>query len=346
VLTLSKTLASLSHEVTILTCQPDSSNTPQNFQVSTINSVKLMGLRLVRPAELIHFLLEKRFDVCHLHHQTFFGEAILLVNKTCKLPTVTTLHTQMIRRLPARLLYDRISLRFISTLSSKVICLSPNIMQDLVRRGLERSKCVVVPNGIDLWSLKSQFREIGKGLSAPECDLLFVGRLEERKGIIWLLKSLILLHRQGKKYTLKIVGHGPLAQELDKIITANNLTQHVKLSGYVSQQELLRCYLLAKVVVIPSLYEGLPTVTLEAMVAGKPLIVSNIPGLNELVVNEGNGLVVNPMDTSGLASAIDEVLSYSICFNSLDAVNDKILPQFDWKVVGRKIVKTYREILN
>ena len=268
VLALSKTLASLGHDVTILTCRLPPSNIVQGFNAYKIDSVKLFGLRIISVRALACFLRENRFDVCHLHHQTIFGEITLLINKMYKLPTITTLHSLMLRRWPARFLYDRISLRFISTLSSKVICLSPNIMRDLVKRGLDLSKCVVIPNGIDLWSLKGQFREIGRSLSGPEFDLLFVGKLEERKGIIWLLKSLVLLHRKGKKYTLKIVGHGPLAQELEKIISANNLTQYVKLLGYVPQEELLKCYLLAKVVVIPSFYEGVPTVALEAMTAG------------------------------------------------------------------------------
>lgn len=345
VLALSETLSRLGHDVTILTCGTYPSGIVHGFDVSNINSVNLLGLRIISVKKLTRFLKENRFEVCHLHHQTIFGETILMINKIRKLPTVTTLHSLMLRRMPAKFLYDRISLRFMSALSSKVICLSPNIMQDLVGRGLKRSKCVVVPNGVDIRSLKSQFREMGKSLSGPEFDLLFVGRLEKRKGILSLLKSFILLHRNGKKYTLKIVGHGPLAQELGKMITANNLTRHVKLVGYISQQELLRCYLLAKVVLIPSLYEGVPTVALEAMAAGKPLVVSNIPGLNELVFNGSNGLIVNPMDTQGLASAIDRIMTAPNNLNSLNNINEKVLGRFDWKAVAHKLLETYNEAL-
>ena len=345
VLALSETLASLGHEVTILTCQPFS-NTSQNFQVATINSVSLMGLRLVSPGDLIRFLLEKRFDVCHLHHQTLFGEIILLINRMCGLPTITTLHTLMLRRAPARFIYDRLSLKVISTFSRRVVCLSRKIMQNLVGRGLESSKCVVIPNAVDLETLRQKYREACDQLREPWFDILFVGRLEQRKGILWLLESLTLLQKKGRNYTLKIVGHGPLIGKIKDIISANNLSQFVKVTGYLSQQDLLKCYLLSRVVVIPSFYEGVPTVALEAMIANKPLVVSDIPGLSDLVLNESNGLVVNPMDTSGLASAIDEVLSDSTRFNSLEAVNNKILPQFDWKVVARKIMRTYCEILN
>jgi len=345
VLSLSKTLSHLGHDVTILTCGSYSSSIVKGFSVVKIRSVNFIGLRIIPVKELIHFLLENKFEVCHLHHQTFLGEIALLVNKIRGLPTVTTLHSLMLRRLPAKFLYDRISLRFISALSSKVICLSPNIMQNLVRRGLKRCKCVVIPNALNVRALEDQFRKISKELREPNFDLLFVGRLEQRKGVHWLLKSLTLLHKKGKKYTLRIVGHGPLTQELRKMISTNDLSQYVKFLGYLPQQELLKCYLLAKVVVIPSLYEGIPTVALEAMAAGKPLIVSNIPGLNELVVNGGNGLIVNPMDTRGLAFAINRILTSPNYLSSLDDINEKVLAKFDWKVVANNVAKTYHEAL-
>jgi glycosyltransferase involved in cell wall biosynthesis len=215
----------------------------------------------------------------------------------------------------------------------------------LARRGLDHSKCVIIPNAIDVKSLRNQFHSISKGLSEPEFDLLFVGRLEERKGIINLLKSIILLHKKEKKYTLKIIGHGPLQQALFKMISENNLTKYVKLLGYVPKKELLKCYLLSKVVVIPSSYEGLPTVALEAMVANKPLIVSNIHGLNELVLDGGNGYIVAPTDIQGLATAIDRIFTDPNSFSSLNDINDKVLARFDWSTVANKILMKYHSTL-
>lgn len=343
VLALAKTLSSFGHKVTILTCGSYPQSVAQGFDIIKIRSVNLLGLRIISMKDLIRLLTRSRFDVCHLHHQTLLGEIVLLGNKIRGLPTITTLHTTMLRTTPAKFFYDRVSLRFISALSSKVICLSPNIMNDLVKRGLKRSKCVVIPNALDVQSLKDEFHKIGKELKGPKFDILFVGRLEKRKGIHWLLKSLLLLHKEGKKYTLRIVGHGPLERELSKVASANNLSLYVKLLGYVPQKELLKCFLLSKVVVVPSSFEGIPTVALEAMVAGKPLIVSNIPGLNELIVNEGNGLVVTLMNTQELASAIDKVLASANRLSSLNEVNEKILAELDWKVVANKIANTYFE---
>lgn len=345
VLGLSEAISRLGHDVTILTCGPYPSSIVKGFEVFKTSSHSFLGLRFIPVKQLYFFLRARRFDLCHLHHQTLFGETVLMTNKLLRLATVTTLHTQMHRRLPAKVFYDRMSLKSIGALSSKVICLSHNIMDDFVRRGLERSKCVVIPNALDVESLKERFDKSCEQLDEPRFDLLFVGRLEERKGIRWLLRSISLLHREGKKYTLRIVGHGPLTQEVQRIISANNLELYVKQLGYVSEERLLKCYISTRVVVIPSLYEGLPTVALEAMVARKPLIVSNIPGLNELIKNGRNGFAVKPMDTRELALAIGQILESRNAMSSLANVNNRILMRYDWHIVAKNIEKLYQEIL-
>jgi glycosyltransferase involved in cell wall biosynthesis len=345
VLALSKALSRLGHVVTVAACGYYDSRFIEDLEFVKIDSKQVLGLCFISGDKLIDFISTNKFDICHLHHATLFGETVLTINKICNLPTVTTLHSLMLRNLPARFLYDRISLRIVSKLSNKVICLSQNIMLDLIRRGLERPKCVVIPNAIDVQFLGDQFRKIHDELE-PNFDLLFVGRLERRKGIHWLLESLSLLHNQGKRYTLRIVGRGPLEQEVRDMIFSKNLGGYVTLFGYIPENELLECYSLARCVVIPSLYEGVPTVALEAIAAGKPLIVSDIPGLNELVMHERNGLLITPMDIQGLSSAIERILSSSNYLVSPADANREILARFDWEVVARKIIETYRRSLN
>lgn len=222
-------------------------------------------------------------------------------------------------------------------------------MQNLVKRGLNRSKCVVIPNALDIKATEEQFNEI-RDLpveNETRSDVLFVGRLEHRKGLRWLIEAFSLLQKRGKKYTLQIIGQGPMFTELQEKISENNLDNYVSLSGYVSKEELLRSYLFTKVVVIPSLYEGVPTVALEAMAARKPLIVTNIPGLNELVVNECNGLIVPPKDAKSLANAIDKILTpINYHLHSLETVDKKTLSAFSWDVIVDNIVKTYCEAIN
>jgi len=345
VLSLSEILHHLGHDVTILTCDSYSINIEKNIKLVIMPCINFLGLRIISMKQLHRFLIKNKFDVCHLHFQTLFGERVLLTNKLHKLPTVTTLHSQVVRKLPAKFFYDSISLKLISCLSNKVICLSQNLAQNIVKRGLELSKCIIIPNAINVPLLKEKFRKMRKKLSEPEFDVLFVGRLEERKGIRFLLEAFCILHKKGLKYTLRILGRGPLTEELSEYISVNRLSPHVKLLGYVSENQLLKYYLLTKTVVIPSLYEGVPGVALEAMAAEKPIIVSNIPGLKELVVNGRNGLIMNPRDVEGLATAIDQILRSPESLNSIKNTNNKLLAKYDWNIISKKIVKLYQESL-
>ena len=173
VLALSRTLSSRGHEVTITSCQSNGSRFARGIDVFRVHSVNMLGLRIVSVTELTKLLRRTHFDVCHLHHQTLFGETVLLASKICKVPTVTTMHSLMLRRMLARFLYDRTSLRFVSILSSRVICLSPGIEQHLVKRGLDRTKCVVIPNAMDVRSFKEMLWKKDEELSEAKFDILF-----------------------------------------------------------------------------------------------------------------------------------------------------------------------------
>ena len=96
VIALSKKLVSYGHSVTIACCQSNHSNFLQNIDVFEFPARSLLGLKLISPKVLVPFLNKNRFDVCHLHYQTLFGESVLLSSKMCKLPVVTTLHSEMI----------------------------------------------------------------------------------------------------------------------------------------------------------------------------------------------------------------------------------------------------------
>jgi L-malate glycosyltransferase len=343
VLSLSQKLANLGHEVTVLTCGSYPKEMCKGFRVVNIPSHNFIGLKLISIPELKKIISQEKFDICHLHHSTIFGETILYANRYLKLPTVTTLHTQMNRNFAAKFFVDRLSLKWIGMASNKVICLSPIIKQSLIRRGLEDSKCVTIPNALEIEFVQRHFSEIRRTNNlGSEIDVLYVGRLEKRKGLQWLLEAIAILHNRGLRCRLQIIGHGPMLNNMRQKVKKENLEVYVNFSGYVSQEELLKSYLKAKVVVIPSTFEGLPTVALETMAANVPLIATDIPGLNELVANGKNGLIVPPKDSKSLASAIEKVLLSQENFQSLPDYNKRLLGMYSWDVVAKKIIDLYK----
>lgn len=345
VLALSQMLSSAGHEVTIITSKYDPNTVPKKVRVVLLPAVSFFGVQIIYPFSLISFLLKNRFDVCHIHYQTLFGETVLLITKVCKLPAVTTLHSEMIRSKYIKVLYDRITLILTSSLSCKVLCLSPQIMKVLIQRGAKSSKCVVIPNAVNVTTLKNYFQKVKKQTSLPEFDLLFVGRLEKRKGILCLLDSLIILRDQGCDVTLKIVGQGELANQINDVLQSTGLNKNVELKGYLSEENLAELFLSTKCVVIPSFYEGVPTIALEAMVAEKPLIVSNIPGLGELVKDGLNGVVVRPMDALDLSLGIKKILTMPK-ESSLIQFNSSLLSTYDWNTVVKQISALYKQCID
>jgi len=132
--------------------------------------------------------------------------------------------------------------------------------------------------------------------------ILYFGRLSKEKGIKTLIDAM-----KDKNYKLKVLGTGPLYFELEDYIGMNNLS-NVELCGFKSGEELTNYIKNSRCVVLPSeWYENGPYSAMEAMALGKPLIVSNLGGLPELVDNNINGYVYN--DKKELSLALDKMIT-------------------------------------
>ena len=132
--------------------------------------------------------------------------------------------------------------------------------------------------------------------------ILFFGRLSKEKGVKTLIDSM-----KDKKYSLKVLGTGPLSNELNEYVKSNNIT-NVELCGFKSGNELTNYIKKARAIVLPSeWYENGPYSAMEAMALGKPLIVSNLGSLPELVEDGVNGYIFK--EKSELSSVIDKMIN-------------------------------------
>lgn len=140
--------------------------------------------------------------------------------------------------------------------------------------------------------------------------ILFVGRLVEEKGTMHLVKAMKKILSSVPEATLTIVGDGECRSDLKQYIQKNKLDNKVLLVGKKGNKEILNYYKDAKVVVVPSIYpDNLPTVCIEAMSVGKPIVASTIGGLPELVEDGKTGYLVEPGNEDQLAEKIIQVLS-------------------------------------
>jgi glycosyltransferase involved in cell wall biosynthesis len=142
---------------------------------------------------------------------------------------------------------------------------------------------------------------------APDAPLLlFVGRLAQQKRVHDLLKAIDLLQHVQPDLRSLIVGEGPLRDHLEDTAHAYDLDSRLQFLGH--RNDVPRLMAAADVVVLPSAYEGLPNVVLEAMRFGKPVVATAAPGTTEVVVDGETGVLVPVGDVMLLARAIRDIV--------------------------------------
>lgn len=143
--------------------------------------------------------------------------------------------------------------------------------------------------------------------------IVAVGRLIPKKGFADLIRACRLLMERGKSFRCEVIGEGPLEEELHQQIAQLGLQGCVELPGAKPQHEIRKYFAAASAFVLPSVIDpdggmdNLPTVIMEAMAAGLPVISTTIGGIPEMVVENETGFLVPPGDVTALAGAIERL---------------------------------------
>lgn len=200
----------------------------------------------------------------------------------------------------------------------------------------------VIPMGTNLDSLFTPAPHIQR---LPN-QLLFVGRLVEKKGLKYLLQALKKVRKTLPDVNLVIAGSGPLQTQLEDLARELKLTNHVIFKGRLGHLELVHLYRESTIAIFPFIQaadgdmEGLGLVMVEAIGCECPIIVSNLPAINDVIKN--NQLIVPPYDPDALSEKIiitlnNPILRKNIAVTTREQVKDK----FDWQ----QITKSYKELL-
>ena len=173
-----------------------------------------------------------------------------------------------------------------------------------------RADCVCrIYNGLDL----SEFGRADFSSTPPLISA--VGRLIPKKGFGDLIRTCALLAERGKSFRCEIIGEGPLEDQLRRQIDDLHLQNNVVLTGAKPQTELRRRLAAANVFVLPSVIDpdggmdNLPTVIMEAMATGLPVVSTNIGGIPEMVIENETGFLGQPGDPAAMADAIKKVIN-------------------------------------
>lgn len=175
--------------------------------------------------------------------------------------------------------------------------------------------------------------------------LLYVGRLEHVKGVDTLLKAMPAIARLLPDIHLSVVGDGTARPELEAFVDKHGLRQHVTFHGWLDPQAVNRQYRQTTAVIIPSIWpENLPTVCIEALAVGRPVIGSDTGGIPELIRDGVTGLIVPKGNVRALAAAVTKLLLHSDL--SQTAVACTISMQaFRVTTFVQNLEQTYRQII-
>lgn len=243
------------------------------------------------------------------------------------LPTVLSLHTTYKLALPSRpdWLGDGSYLkwhvekvirgeRFAIEQAPFVLANSTAIVKDMEESygvTMDRSRVAVVPHGLqDLYGKVQPYSR-----ADDEVRLLFVGRLEPRKGVDTLLDALPMLLRANPRLRAFIVGDDSLSPGGCNLKTAflrrhadSPLLDRVHFEGVVPREQVVRHYASCDIFVAPSRYESFGLVFLEAMMFAKPCVGTRVGGIQEVVTDGVTGLLVHPGDPQALAVAVQRLI--------------------------------------
>ena len=141
----------------------------------------------------------------------------------------------------------------------------------------------------------------------PEAPrVVCVGRICEQKGQLLLVNAAHQLAKKGLKFEIVLAGDGPMRTEVESLIVKYNLQSHVKITGWISSEQVREQLLASRALVLPSFAEGLPVVIMESLALKRPVLTTYVAGIPELVRHGEAGWLFPAGDVEALTSVLEE----------------------------------------
>ncbi|MDR6453092.1 glycosyltransferase [Variovorax paradoxus] len=294
----------------------------------------------------IRFTRLHRIDAIHAHWLIPQGLIAALVGRLFarKTPFVVTSHGADLYALRGRLM--NFLKCFVAKRANAITVVSDVMQSDITHLEVDANKITVQPMGIDL---DNRFTP-DSATERSSDEILFVGRLVEKKGLRYLLDAMPAIRAARPSVCLKIVGFGPEEAALREQVHRMQLNDIVHFIGPVQQADLPAFYRRAAVFVAPFVrasngdIEGLGLVVAEAIGCHCPVVVGDVPATKD-VIADGEGKVISPLDAAALAGAIIATLEDpKSALDSVERARLRLDQQLSWSVVSAGYSKLLRKI--
>lgn len=206
-----------------------------------------------------------------------------------------------------------------------------------------KDKIIVIPVGVDTEKFKPMDKEEVReeyGFKKSEKIILYVGRLEKEKRLDLLIESFKEVKNKIEDAKLVLVGDGREKEKLEKIVKELDL-RGITFLGVVNHDKLPRIMNCADVFVLISCYEGMPTVVLESLACGIPVVSTDVGDVHKVVKNGGTGYLIDEENLDDISTMIISILKGNNTFKE-DCVN--IAQMYSWDKISKRIIEVYDEI--
>jgi len=282
------------------------------------------------------------FDIIHAHAALPCGHAATLLSRELRIPVVVTVHGldaffgNQVRGF-AGAWCQRVT-RFVYRSAARVVCISGRVA-DKVTDGLaENPNIRVIYNGVN----PQKFAPAVSDSTRPV--VLSVGNLIPIKGHEVLLRAFAAL--QNANVVCEIIGKGPQRSHLARLARDLKIADKVTFLGRQTREQVVEAMRRCTLFALPSRYEGLGCVYLEAMASGKATIACREQGIEEIIRHGSNGWLVNPGDVRGMTDALSALLENADLRQRMSgAARDTILQGFTLEHQAARLAQLYREVV-
>lgn len=340
-------LAKRGHKVCIITPQPRDQKEPMPDFVCALGRSADMKSPFHTTAQVSvsvdvrqvdQLISEENFDVLHFHEPwvPLLSRQLLLRSKS---RNIATFHAKLPDTMMSRTIERVITPYTGSVLKYLDVLTAVSEPAAAYVRSLTKENVQIIPNGIDLHKYSANKQSVSKDDNTKM--IFYIGRLEQRKGLSYLLKAMVKLQEVYPDVILNIAGDGPDRQKLER--QAQELGVNAEFLGRVDEKSKIELLLKAKVFCSPARYgESFGIVLLEAMAAGTPIVAGDNPGYVTVMRDTGKISLVNPQDTADFARRLDLMLTDESLRSLWDDWAQKTVKQYDYSLIVDQYEKLYQ----
>lgn len=363
---LSADLARRKHRVSVATCfrridkcrYKEGVNIYEIHPLITIHSIHSQAQPLSLPFSKIYRIVrDEEIEVIHALMDYSLNSAIAaFVSKVMGIPFVCTIQGVGARTTNPIInagidLYNRTVERLMAKRAKKVILLTKSLISRAKKLGAEEGKIAIIPSSVDYVHFDPGQPEVKRKAAMLRNELNigdnivvgYVGRLIPLKGLTYLMLAMKQIQDKHPNVVLLVIGDGPQRPQLEMM--ARDLKIKTIFTGW--QADVTPYYAVMDIFVLPSLFEGLPNVMLEAMTMKKSIVATQVGGNADLITNGENGFLVPIRDNQRIASALEELIKNSDMRMRMGDINRQIVEKnFSWEIVVPKIEKLYNSLNN